>query len=186
MPGKAKILTHQEIDAVFNVLDSPRDKVIFGLGIYTGLRISEILQLKQDHVFTSNGGIRQLLICKRLKKRGTVYSDIPVHPKLCQLLVGYRRQVADNQWLFPSDESIAGCLSRARAQQIFYDAFKKLNIVGASTHSMRRSCLTYLSRAGVPLRTIQTISGHSNLGQLQAYLEVDPEERHRAINLLAY
>ena len=105
-------------------MDYLRDKVIFGLGIYTGLRISEILQLKQDHVFTANGSIRQQLICKRLKKRGTVYSDIPVHPKLYQPLDEYHRQVAENQWLFPSDESVAGCLSRARA---LYDAFKKLN-----------------------------------------------------------
>ncbi|MBX9720621.1 MAG: site-specific integrase [Candidatus Obscuribacterales bacterium] len=34
---------------------------------------------------------------------------------------------------------------------------------GASSHSMRRTCLTNMSRAGIPLRTIQEISGHSNL-----------------------
>lgn len=43
-----------------------------------------------------------------------------------------------------------------------------------------------MSRAGVPLRTIQEISGQSNLGQLQDYLAVDPADKHRAISLLKY
>ena len=83
-------------------------------------------------------------------------------------------------------ESITGHLSRARAHEILVGAFSILKLDGASTHSMRRSCPTYMSRVGTPLRTIQEISGHSNLGQLQAYLEVDPEDKHRAINLLRY
>jgi len=186
MPGQAKILSSKEIDLVFRVLDSPRDRALFGLGIYTAMRISEIIALKQEQVFTSDGGIRYQLTVKRLKKKNTVYSDIPVHPKLRQLLKDYRKHCHDNLWLFPSSESVNGHLSRARAHKILSAAFNALKLEGASTHSMRRSCLTYLSRAGIPLRTIQDISGHSNLGQLQAYLQVDPEDKHRAINLLKY
>ncbi|MDX2104974.1 MAG: tyrosine-type recombinase/integrase [Candidatus Melainabacteria bacterium] len=70
---------------------------------------------------------------------------------------------------------------------IFAKQFAKLHrLEGANTHSMRRTCLTKMSCAGVPLRTVQEISGHSNLSQLQAYLEVDPEDKHRAINTLKY
>jgi integrase/recombinase XerD len=73
-----------------------------------------------------------------------------------------------------------------RAHRILSEAFAALNLQSASTHSMRRTCLTHMSRAGIPLRTIQEISGHSNLGQLQAYLQVDPEDKHRAISALKY
>ncbi|MHC5722581.1 MAG: tyrosine-type recombinase/integrase [Nostoc sp.] len=41
-----------------------------------------------------------------------------------------------------------------------------------STHSFRRTALTQMSNAGIPLRVIQEISGHRNLEQLQRYLEV--------------
>jgi integrase/recombinase XerD len=186
MAGQAKILSSKEIDAVFKLLETARDKVLFALGIYTGMRIGEIIRLQQDQVFTADGGIRYQVTVKRLKKKGTVYSDIPVHPRLRTLLKDYRAQVKDSRWLFPSGESVDGHLSRARAHQVLAAVFDTLKLDGASTHSMRRSCLTYLSRAGIPLRTIQDISGHSNLGQLQAYLEVDPEDKHRAINLLKY
>lgn len=186
MAGQAKILSSKEIDAVFKLLETARDRLLFGLGIYTGMRIGEIIRLQQDQVFTADGGIRYQLTVKRLKKKGTVYSDIPVHPKLRQILKDYRSQLKDNRWLFPSGESIEGHISRARAHQILSSVFDTLKLDAASTHSMRRSCLTNMSRSGIPLRTIQEISGHSNLGQLQAYLEVDPEDKHRAINVLKY
>lgn len=186
MAGQAKILSNKEIEAVFKLLESARERCLFALGLYTGMRISEIIALTQDQVFTDDGGVKYVLTVKRLKKRGTVYSDIPVHPKLRLVLKEYRRSLKQGHYLFPSGESVSGHLSRARAHDILTEAFAMLKLDGASTHSMRRSCLTYMSRAGIPLRTIQSISGHSNLGQLQAYLEVDEEDKHRAINVLKY
>lgn len=61
-----------------------------------------------------------------------------------------------------------------------------VGIEDASTHSMRRTCLTNMSRACIPLRTIQEISVHSNLGQLQKCLAVDLADSHRAIMSLKY
>lgn len=185
MPGQAKILTFKEIDLTLKVLPTTRDKTLFALGIYTGMRIGEIIRLQQGQVFTDEG-VRYQLTVKRLKKKSTVYSDIPIHSKLRALLKDYRSEVREDLWLFPSSESVDGHLSRARAHEILASAFESLKLDGASTHSMRRSCLTYMSRAGIPLRTIQEISGHSNLGQLQAYLQVDPDDKHRAINVLKY
>jgi integrase len=39
MPGQAKILTADEIKTVFKVLKNDRDRALFALGIYSGLRI---------------------------------------------------------------------------------------------------------------------------------------------------
>jgi integrase/recombinase XerD len=49
---------------------------------------------------------------------------------------------------------------------------------------MRRTALTNLSNAGVPLRVIMEISGHKNLSSLQRYWEVKPEQLVKAIGLL--
>jgi integrase/recombinase XerD len=38
-----------------------------------------------------------------------------------------------------------------------------------------------MSSAGIPLRVIQEISGHNDLGTLQRYLEVSPEQKRRAV-----
>jgi integrase/recombinase XerD len=61
----------------------------------------------------------------------------------------------------------------------------RAEIEGGSTHSFRRTCLTQLSNAGIPLRVIQEISGHNNLEQLQKYLEVKPEQVRGAVAALS-
>jgi integrase/recombinase XerD len=50
---------------------------------------------------------------------------------------------------------------------------------------MRRTALTLMSNAGIPLRTIQEVSGHRNLEQLQQYLEVQPEQVRGAVSILS-
>lgn len=85
MEGQAEILSSKEIERVLNLLKPGRDQCLFGLGIYTGMRIGEIIRLKQDQVFSPEG-INYQLTVKRLKKRASVHSDIPIHPKLRQLL----------------------------------------------------------------------------------------------------
>lgn len=186
MPGKAKVLTQKEISDIFRVLRNSRDQALFALGIYTGLRIAEIISLRYDQVFTTHGGVRNLLKVVRSKKKNTVYSEIPIHPKLRDRLQTYHKQIEGSEWLFPSEDSATGHLERVRAHYILRDAFDRLRLQDASTHSMRRTCLTNMSRAGVPLRTIQDISGHASLSQLQEYLAVDPADKHRAISMLKY
>jgi integrase len=117
MAGQAKILSPQEIQNVFKLLESNRDKALFAVGIYTGLRISEIISLKQDQLFTANGA-KYTLVVYRLKKKNTVYSEIPIVPKLRQALLDYRRDLESTDWLFPSDESECGHISRAAAPNI--------------------------------------------------------------------
>ncbi|MCC7531060.1 MAG: site-specific integrase [Candidatus Melainabacteria bacterium] len=186
MSGQAKVLTSQEISDIFKLLKSPRDRALFALGIYTGMRIGEIIRLRTEQLYTTNGGIRNVLKVERLKKKNTVYNEIPVHPKLREKLTAYQKTASQSEWLFPSEDSQSGHLCRDRAHDILRNVFDRLQLQDASTHSMRRTCLTNMSRSGVPLRTIQEISGHSHLGQLQDYLAVDPADKHRAINLLKY
>jgi integrase len=88
-----------------------------------------------------------------------------------------------NPYLFPGSKG-KGCLSLRGAMGIFEEAFAKAGISGASSHSCRRTALTTMHLAKVPLRVLQEISGHSDLAVLQRYLDVNEEEICAAINLL--
>jgi integrase/recombinase XerD len=59
-----------------------------------------------------------------------------------------------------------------------------LALKGFSTHSSRRTAVTRLNNARVPLRVIQQIGGWSSLAALQRYLEVMPEQVDEAIGKL--
>jgi integrase/recombinase XerD len=54
-----------------------------------------------------------------------------------------------------------------------------------STHSFRRTALTQMSNARIPLRIIQKISGHRTLDELYKYLEVSPKQARGAIAALS-
>jgi len=43
-----------------------------------------------------------------------------------------------------------------------------------------------MSNANVPLRIIQDISGHKDLGTLQRYLEVDPVLKSKALAVIGW
>ena len=66
------------------------------------------------------------------------------------------------------------------------EACDQVGLEGVSTHSFRRSALTAMSTAGIPLRVIQQISGHRNLQALQKYLEVSEQQVKSAIAVLEF
>ena len=72
------------------------------------------------------------------------------------------------------------------ADAILRSACKKLEIEGVSTHSFRRTALTRMSDAGVPLRHIQAISGHKTLSALERYLGVTEQQKETAISTLDF
>jgi len=89
MPGKAKVLSSKEIQTFRKVLKNDRDRTLFATGLYTSLRISEIIAIWQNDVFTTSVGVRNILKITRLKKKNTAYSNIPIHPKLRERLASY-------------------------------------------------------------------------------------------------
>ena len=66
------------------------------------------------------------------------------------------------------------------------DACKRIGLEGVSTYSFRRTALTQMSSAGIPLRTIQEMFGHSDLKTLQSYLEVTPEQKLKAVSVIGF
>ncbi|MBD0266371.1 MAG: tyrosine-type recombinase/integrase, partial [Tolypothrix sp. Co-bin9] len=99
--------------------------------------------------------------------------SIPVIEDLRQLLNNYY-PISGDVYLFPGRSN--GHISHDSAARILREACKQVGIIGVSTHSFRRTALTQMSNAGIPLRVIQEISGHRNLEQLQKYLEVSDEQ----------
>lgn len=85
-----------------------------------------------------------------------------------------------SQFLFPGYRG-KGCLTLQNAWRSCDEAFQKLGIKDASSHSFRRTCLTTLHDQGVNLRIIQEISGHRSLKALQDYLAVGERAKRNAI-----
>jgi integrase/recombinase XerD len=72
------------------------------------------------------------------------------------------------------------------ADKILKSASFRVGLEGVSTHSFRRTALTMMSSSGIPLRVIQEISGHNDLGTLQRYLEVTQEQKRNAVSAIGF
>lgn len=185
--GQAKILTQQEIQLLFNEgLQSDRDRVLFGVCLYTACRIAEACSLKVIDVFTPANAVRAELVIRKGNSKGKLGTrTIPIIQELRLLLETYERP--EHPYLFPSRHLNHRWkhTNPEAASHRFQEACALVGITGASTHSLRRSALTQMSNAGIPLRIIQEISGHRNLEQLQKYLEVRPDQVRGAISALS-
>lgn len=182
--GQAKVLTVEEIQLLFREgLTNPRDRVLFGVMLFTACRINEACTLKIEDVYEPSGRVRDEIVFRKGNTKGKLATrTIPVIEDLRGLLTNYRLN-AHEGYLFPG--KVESHLQPDSASRIFRKACLRVNLVGASTHSFRRTALTQMSNGGIPLRVIQEVSGHRNLGQLQRYLEVKPEQVRGAIASLA-
>lgn len=183
--GQAKILSPAEIQLLFSSgLTNPRDRTLFGVMLFTACRVQEACTLLKKDVYEPSGKVRAELIIRKEHTKGKLATrTIPVLQDLGNLLRNYY-QYAGEYYLFPGRFG-AGFIHPDSATRIFRKACKKVGIVGASSHSFRRTALTQMSNSGIPLRIIQEISGHRNLEQLQRYLEVNPEQVRGAISSLS-
>ena len=183
--GRAKILTVTEIQLLFaQGLQTNRDRALFGVCLYCACRIAECCTLRTADVYERQGRVRSELIIRKGNTKGKLATrTIPVIEELRSLLANY--YPSPRTWfLFPGRHG-RGHIHSDSAARILREACSKVGIEGASSHSFRRTALTQMSNAGIPLRVIQEVSGHRNLDELQKYLEVQPEQVKGAVSTLS-
>lgn len=178
--GQAKVFNPSEINRLFTELNkNPKYACLFAICFFTGCRVSEALHLDTSDIKEDIIIFRKSITKGKLKTR-----SIAISPPLRRFLDAYRPAKAGPY--FPGRRGVCEFMSRNTADRILKKACIAVNIEGVSTHSFRRSALTHMHRSGIPLRTIQKISGHGDLGTLQLYLEVSDEEMKNAINSLSF
>ncbi len=177
--GQAAILSPENLKLLFSEgFDCQRDKALFGICFYTACRISEALHLQRDDVTDTH-----ILFRKAITKGRIAARELRITQPLALILDDYQ---FDGNYLFPSRLRNCQPLSRNTADVKLKEACSKLGIKGVSTHSFRRTALTTMSNSGVPLRTIQKISGHRSLEELERYLAVSDEQIYNAALTLVF
>ena len=185
--GQAKVLDTRELDLVIKYLKTENQKVLASTLRNTGARVGEVVQLKWRDI-----GKEQILFPKSIVKRKLSSREVFISERFHKLLMDWRidwtlykgRKPLPEDYIFYGRFNGSHITSRA-----FFLALEKslerAEIRGATSHSFRRSQLTKLHKSGLPLKIIQSLSGHSSLNTLSLYLQVDDEDKKRAIALLA-
>lgn len=158
---------------------SPRDFLLFTLGINTGLRISDILKLKVEDVRDQQGNIREYLDLneKKTKKQRLIYINNEVRNALEYFFE--KTGIYDlDRYLFISDKTkINKPISRIRAWQLLQTWCKEVGIEGRiGTHTLRKTAGYQMRMAGVAIELIQEVLGHQSISMTKKYLGITDDE----------
>ncbi len=182
------VLNEQETETLLNTPDvtTPkglRDRAMLELLYACGLRVSELVSLKQGQINMKAGVLR--LIGKGMKERLVPFGECATDwlerylRESRPLLLEGRPQTED---LFVTRQGRA--MSRQAFWQMLRRTTQKAGITKPLTpHTLRHTFATHLLNHGADLRVVQMLLGHSDLATTQIYTHVAHDKlknMHRA------
>jgi len=169
-----EVLSKEEVKKMIDSADNQKSRLIISLLYSTGLRVSELVNLKVEDInFQDRSGwVRR---GKGAKDRIFVLPE-NLTRELQQFLQG-----KENKFIF----SKSAPLTTRNIQKIIKGTKIRAGISKKVTpHTMRHSFATHLLEQGTDIRLIQTMLGHSNLNTTQVYTHVSSEQIRKVVNPL--
>src|SRR6266550_5091003 len=171
-----KFLTEEEIDRLFatpdiSTPDGLRDRAMLELMYAAGLRVSEMVSLKQTEVDLHTG----IVSChgKGSKERRVPLGKSAIH---------WLQQYAGIKAAFGKSPYANLFLSRGKplTRQFAWSTIKQyaesIGISNVSPHTLRHSFATHLLQHGADSRSVQALLGHSDISTTQIYTHIT--DRH--------
>ena len=178
--GKSAVLNKSQLERVFGQLPE-KYSVLAETMYFSAGRVKEITTLRVRNLNFKDG----LLTIEKSSTKTKETRQIPLPSTVLEHLKTWinTHDLKSDDYIFFTDSRNTNYsagekhVSTQSVDQFFRKAFDWLGIEGASTHSFRRSRLTYLHlNQNWSLRKIMDISGHKNLMSLQQYLDTDKKE----------
>jgi len=152
-------VTKEEYLEILKATPHMHHKVAFMLAFESGLRISEVVDLKPEDIDTGNEQIR-INMGKNSKDR---IVNLPVH------------------WKLPYIKYIPLKCQQRALQKAFVSACIKTGLRKKKPrvhfHSLRHGYATESIRAGVDLATVSGLMGHEDISTTGIYINLCPSER---------
>ena len=167
-----KFLTEDEINRLLAAPDISteegiRDRAVLEIMYATGLRVSELVDLKQTDIDLLAG----LVVChgKGNKERRVPLGKSAIHwlQQYAAVKARYGKQSAPNVFLHrgrPFTRQLAWSMIKRHAE--------KAGIKNVSPHILRHSFATHLLQHGADSRSVQALLGHSDISTTQIYTHI--------------
>ncbi len=160
------VLSRDEVSRIFSVVENPKHRLILMLTYSSGLRVSEVVNLRPGDIDVE----RKLVHIrggKGRKDRYTILAD-----SIVEDLENYKEKYRPHRWLF-AGQNPEKHISVRTVQAIFDRAVKKAGIEkDVTVHSLRHSFATHLIENGIDIRYVQELLGHKSLKTTEIYTHV--------------
>ena len=177
-------LTYDELQKLFSVVDTStasgfRDRTMLEMFYSSGLRVSELVDLRIGNVFRPQQLLR--VFGKGSKERIVPYSDDAaryLHEYLDRMRHTLMKKGDFNDYVFINNRG-----SRLTRQGIWKKLKEFAALAGItkdiSPHKLRHTFATHLLEGGADLRSVQMLLGHSSINTTEIYTHVEQEAIHR-------
>ena len=145
-----------------------RNYVLFTLGINTGFRISDILEIKVSDV------INKTHIAIKEKKTGKLKKAY-INSSLKEELDKYIFDMNDDDFLFRSREGENKPISRVRAYQLLTDVAKKVGLEEIGTHTLRKTFGYWHYKQHKDIALLQELFNHSAPSVTLRYIGINQD-----------
>lgn len=160
-----KALNTTEIKKLLNVTVNPKHKLILQLCYGMGLRVSEIVNIKIEHIDSKT---MKVLIASAKGKKDR-YVNLP--QTILQDLRQYYKAFTPKIYLFEGQSG--GKYAIRSAQFVFKNSMNKAGIIKTvGIHSLRHSYATHLLEYGTDISLIQKLLGHNDIKTTLNYTQV--------------
>jgi len=191
MSKQAKTLTAVEfrrvLDYVATRKHAARNRGMLMLMYYAGLRVGETASLRIEDIIDNDGAvIREIFLKAENTKCGharTVFVSDKLHKELVRYMA-VRDYKDTHEKLFYSQKLTSDGFTANSLTQFFHFLYKKAGIVGASSHSCRRTFITNLATQGVGVRVLMSLAGHRNISTTQSYIDINDDMKRNAVELM--
>jgi integrase/recombinase XerC len=171
-----KSLLDQEFE---HSLAGQRRKLILELFYGAGIRLSELINLRESNIDLKNRTLK--VLGKRNKER-----VIPFNQSLGETIVQYRQQrnreveIKDHGLLLVSDKGEA-CYPML-VYRIVKEELQKTSVEKRSPHVLRHTYATHLLDKGAEINAVKDLLGHSSLAATQVYTHNSMEKLKKAFD----
>ncbi len=169
-------LTESEVEALLAAPDvndplGHRDRTMLEVLYATGLRVSELINLKQSEINLNQGVLR--IVGKSDRERLIPLGD-EAQNWIREFVAGPRNEILlerQTDYLFPTRRG------ESMTRQAFWHIIKRYSKAAEinskmSPHTLRHAFATHLLNNGADLRVVQMLLGHSDLSTTQIYTHV--------------
>ena len=186
---RAHVLTEREIKRVFALIAqrqfAERNRALFHLSIYAGMRVGEIAALKRGDVFTPDGRVREQIQLTAEQTKGHKARTVLLNAQVQRELAVYGRALAARLPEAPLFTSKVGtAFSPNSLVQVFGRVYTASGIDQATSHAGRHFFLTSLANKGVAIHVLSALAGHRNLSTTAVYLHANSTLLRSAVELV--
>lgn len=173
--GRLRFLAEAEIGRLREVL-SPEHWPLVAFALETGLRLSEQFHARWDCVDIEQG-ILTIPLSKSGRTRHIILSDA------ARTILRGLSSWMHSPYLFPSPVSPGQPMQgRHFVVKVYEPALKRAGIEGANWHTLRHTFASRAVMAGVDIRTVQELMGHSTITMTVRYAHLSPAHLRAAVN----